>query len=324
MARIRSVHPSLFTDEAWVSCSPLARVLYIGLWTDADDQGVFEWKPLQIKMRLLPGDMADAPTLLGELSDAGLIATYDVSGRRYGAIKQFRKYQRPKKPNALHPLPAAWRDFVCLSDPSSEPEAAEDDEVPNHFPTEGEIAPQMEDGGEKEEEDANASLSPEPADKTPQDVPDQFEACWKAYPHIKGRSSRPKALRVWRGIPASIKPQMLGAIGRFAREGREPKAECGAAGMHVWLRDEKYRDWLAGSDPPALAPVAWNGPEAVREAFLAAMREDWVRSYLDPCTWQDVPERGLIPATATAGRKLVNEGRAVLNKLGLVVMERAA
>jgi hypothetical protein len=55
MARIRSVHPSLFTDEAWVSCSPLARVLYIGLLTDADDQGLFEWKPIQIKMRLLAG-----------------------------------------------------------------------------------------------------------------------------------------------------------------------------------------------------------------------------------------------------------------------------
>ena len=67
MARIRSVHPSLFTDEAWVSCSPLARLLYIGLWTDADDQGLFEWKPLQIKMRLLPGDSADVAAMRAAL-----------------------------------------------------------------------------------------------------------------------------------------------------------------------------------------------------------------------------------------------------------------
>ena len=47
MARIRSVHPGLWTDEAFVSVSMTARLLAIGLWNQCDDQGAFEWKPIQ-------------------------------------------------------------------------------------------------------------------------------------------------------------------------------------------------------------------------------------------------------------------------------------
>lgn len=121
MARIRSVHPSLFTDEAWVSCSPLARILYIGLWTDADDQGVFEWKPLQIKMRLLPGDGADATALLDELAGVDLVQPYEIDGKRLGAIRDFRKFQRPQKPNAIHPITEKVREYVGLSATGTEP-----------------------------------------------------------------------------------------------------------------------------------------------------------------------------------------------------------
>ncbi len=41
MARIRSIHPGLFTDEAFMALSLLARVVLPGLWTECDDQGVF-------------------------------------------------------------------------------------------------------------------------------------------------------------------------------------------------------------------------------------------------------------------------------------------
>jgi hypothetical protein len=66
------------------------------------------------------------------------------------------------------------------------------------------------------------------------------------------------------------------------------------------------------------------GPKEVRDAFLAKFGPDWVGSYLDPCGWQDVPERALIPATRYAGTKIVRDARAVLATLGLSVLERAA
>ena len=142
MARIRSVHPSLFTEEAWVSCSPLARLLIIGLWTDADDQGVFEWKPLQLKMRLLPGDEASAPPLLAELEGAGLILRFEDEGKSFGAIRDFRRKQRPKSPTASHPLPKHLRSYVGLERAASEPPPADAGEVAEDFGSDGEIGAQ--------------------------------------------------------------------------------------------------------------------------------------------------------------------------------------
>jgi len=102
MARIRSVHPGLFTDEAFVSVSMAARILLIGLWTEADDGGVFEWKPVQIKMRLFPADAVDIPALLAELLAANIVMGFSLDGRSYGALRNFMVYQRPKSPKFVH------------------------------------------------------------------------------------------------------------------------------------------------------------------------------------------------------------------------------
>lgn len=106
MARIRSIHPGVFTDEGFASLSMAARVLLFGVWTEADDHGVFEWKPLSLKMRIFPGDSIDVDPLLAELVAANVIAAFDLDGRPYGAIRNFCKFQRPKKPVYRFPLPA--------------------------------------------------------------------------------------------------------------------------------------------------------------------------------------------------------------------------
>ncbi|MEY9770763.1 hypothetical protein [Sinorhizobium fredii] len=159
MARIRSVHPGLFSDEAFVSCSVNARLLSIGLWTEADDKGVFEWKPLQLKMRLFPADNVDVPSLLLELESVNIVKRYEVDGKPFGAIRNFRKYQRPKKPNDLHPLPVDLIKYVGLSCTSSEP-------VGNQFRTGGEISPQMEDGGWRVEDGGDNSQHTYPRGRT--------------------------------------------------------------------------------------------------------------------------------------------------------------
>lgn len=71
------------------------------------------------------------------------------------------------------------------------------------------------------------------------------------------------------------------------------------------------------------ASCAWRGPAEIREAF-AALGDEWCRSYLDHCTWQDVPERALIPATGYAATMIKREARSILVKNNIVVLERAA
>lgn len=124
MARIRSIHPGLWMDEAFVGCSPLARLLWIGLWGEADDHGVFEWKATVIRMRILPGDLADVPALLAELAKAELIMAFSEGGRSFGAIRNFLKWQRPKVSQFLYPCPPEVATFVRLR---QEPEAERPD-----------------------------------------------------------------------------------------------------------------------------------------------------------------------------------------------------
>ena len=156
MARIRSVHPGLFTDEAFVSVSMPARMLAIGIWTECDDQGAFEWKPVTFKMRLMPADTVDVSALLEEIRIADMVKPYEVGGKRYGLVRNFCKYQRPKKPNSVHPIPVDLKPYAghhpdtnvppsppsggVLSPTSGEP-------VGNGFPTGGKKSPQVEDGG---------------------------------------------------------------------------------------------------------------------------------------------------------------------------------
>lgn len=113
MSRIRSIHPGLFSDEAFVSLTPQAQVFWIGLLCDADDQGVFEWKPVSLKMRILPAAASDVLPLLEELETHRLIRRFDSAGLLLGAIRNFCRYQRPKWPRAAYPIDAEIRAFTA-------------------------------------------------------------------------------------------------------------------------------------------------------------------------------------------------------------------
>lgn len=115
MSRIRSIHPGLFTDEAFMQASPNARLLLIGIWTEAWDDGVFERKPLTLKAKIFPADNLDVSELLTELEDLGFFQTFKIAGKSFGAIRNFRKFQRPKKPNSSGLLPDEFRNYVALN-----------------------------------------------------------------------------------------------------------------------------------------------------------------------------------------------------------------
>jgi hypothetical protein len=116
MARIRSIHPTQWTDEDFVSCSSWARLLAIGLRNEADDAGVFEWKPLGLKMRLMPADNVDVEALLAELVEHQQVLCFRHGGRLYGAIRNFCRFQRPKKPDQKYPLPRSIATYTAAAD----------------------------------------------------------------------------------------------------------------------------------------------------------------------------------------------------------------
>jgi hypothetical protein len=138
MARIRSIHPSQWTDEEFLHCSAFARLLAIGLRNEADDRGAFEWKPIGLKIRLFPVDDVDMAALLDELITHNQIVRYAVDGKHYGAIRNFCRFQSPKAPKYTFPLPDDFRIFVGLTPPNGE--LFGDDG--NGFPPKGETGAQ--------------------------------------------------------------------------------------------------------------------------------------------------------------------------------------
>lgn len=155
MSRIRSVHPGFFRDDQLVPCSAFARLLFIGLGVEADDKGIFEWKPVTLKMSIFPGDNIDIAALLAELVEADAIRQFEAGGKRYGAIRNFRKYQKPKTPNDIHPMADGIAEYVHL------PQIGETSpSEPASFPQKGEKPIQMEDGGVREEEQESPPSPP--------------------------------------------------------------------------------------------------------------------------------------------------------------------
>lgn len=292
MARIRSVHPGLFTDEAWVSCSPLARILVLGLWTEADDQGVFEWKPLQIKMRILPGDGADVAALLAEIEGAGIVKAFSEGGKNYGAIRNFRKFQRPQKPNAIHPLPEFAASFVGLSQtgPGS---------VRDQYDTDTVEAQQMEDGGDKKEEGRKDFAATVVATGWAKD--EIFRKAWDlCTPQMRRRSkSRDQTHPEWQLAAKAVggAAKVLAALQRYLREDPDIN-RTGGPGFDVWLRDGVWDVWEPSSEAAA---TAWTGPQEVRRRVVMEQGENYAQSYLDPARWID---NAVVPRTRYAFDKL--------------------
>jgi hypothetical protein len=90
MARIRTVKPDFFTSDDICALSPLARLLYIGLWCEADREGRMVWAPRTFKRRYLPEDDCEIEEVCEELREAGLVVLY---GDTLARIPTFSKHQ---------------------------------------------------------------------------------------------------------------------------------------------------------------------------------------------------------------------------------------
>lgn len=95
MARTRNIKPSFFQNDALGELSPLARLLFIGMWTIADYKGCLELRPKRIKAQLLPYDDCNIDALVSDLDKSRFVTIYSVKGQRYIKISNFEKHQNP-------------------------------------------------------------------------------------------------------------------------------------------------------------------------------------------------------------------------------------
>jgi hypothetical protein len=119
MARIRTIKPELFRNHELYQRELAAnsdrggheylniRFAFAGLFTAADREGRFKWRPHELKLDCLPFDLSDFSEIMAVLAAAPkpFIAKYTVDGQDYGIIPGFLKHQRPKHDEAQSVLP---------------------------------------------------------------------------------------------------------------------------------------------------------------------------------------------------------------------------
>lgn len=106
MARARNIKPGFFKNDLLAECSPLARIMFAGLWCIADRAGRLECRPKRIKAEVLPYDDCDIEALLYELIEYGFIVAYSSNDIQYIQILNFEKHQNPHKNEHKSTIPA--------------------------------------------------------------------------------------------------------------------------------------------------------------------------------------------------------------------------
>ena len=206
MPKIRGVKPDYWTDEDIVDLSIPARLLFIGLWSYACDNGHLQDKPKQIKMRIFPGDDVSAAELLRELADGGRIQRVDG----WIVIPKFTKHQKPdrryfqtcEKPGCTKP---SWNSQPETRGGHHEPTAST-----HGGPTVGSMGPRGDGDGDGEvmvRGSEGEESAAEPTDATPSTSlalvsearPDIDRVCEHLAEQIEARGSkRPAVTARWR------------------------------------------------------------------------------------------------------------------------------
>lgn len=108
MARIRTIKPEFWTAEQVMECSPMARLLFIGMWNFCDDGGVHPASAKTLKAEVFPSDDITAgqvEVLVLELVANDLLLEYEAGGKRYLHVTGWSRHQKIEKPNFKHPGP---------------------------------------------------------------------------------------------------------------------------------------------------------------------------------------------------------------------------
>lgn len=119
MARARNIKPGFFTNEDLVELDFAARLLFIGLWTEADREGRLEDRPKRLKMAIFPADSVDVDGLLAELAARGFIRRYSVGELKLIQVVNWSRHQNPHHTEKASVLPAESEGSISGDSPDN-------------------------------------------------------------------------------------------------------------------------------------------------------------------------------------------------------------
>lgn len=93
MALYRSISRDFFSNADIAELTPVARLLYVATWLEADREGRLVWHPRTLKLRYLALDACDINLIADELVQAGLVVTYEAEGKILAYLPGFASFQ---------------------------------------------------------------------------------------------------------------------------------------------------------------------------------------------------------------------------------------
>jgi hypothetical protein len=166
--RIRTVKPEFWISEKVGKLSRDARLVFIGLFNMADDEGRFRAATSMVAGALLPYDDDGSRVVrhaMDELERRGLIRTYVVDDCSYGFITGFAEHQAIDRPKASK-LPAPPSPDACIDDESTTNRRRVVD------------ASLLEQGTGNREQGREQGSDSTPVASTPRDGPTALQALW--------------------------------------------------------------------------------------------------------------------------------------------------
>ena len=97
MARIRTIKPEFWEDEKLAKLPVHARLLFIGTWNFADDNGVLLANPVLMKSHIFPYEDIDISTIsdwIDTLVENGMLIRTTYNGKDYLVIRKFLVHQK--------------------------------------------------------------------------------------------------------------------------------------------------------------------------------------------------------------------------------------
>lgn len=188
MARSRNIKPGFFQNEVLAEMDFATRLLFIGLWTEADRDGKLEDRPKKIKMAIFPADNVDVDAMLTTLHKGELITRYQSGDLSLIKINKWEKHQSPHHTEKQSVLPDNVEspvDNATLTVKEQEQDGGNppDSLIPDSFnPITDSFKKTIVDSGEPT------------CDKT-DFVGEQFTRFWKNYPTKKAKVAAEKAFR---------------------------------------------------------------------------------------------------------------------------------
>ena len=117
MASRRMIDPAFWQSETVAALPIAARYFFIGLFSNADDQGRMKAHPALIRSKLYPYDdisLDEIREWLERLALDDFVILYENGERDYLQITNWWTYQRPRWAwPSKHPAPQDWQDRVC-------------------------------------------------------------------------------------------------------------------------------------------------------------------------------------------------------------------